>query len=97
VHGNWTFSAPGTYLLDIAMTAKLTDGTTVTDRRPLRLYAGAGNPREAFKPATQPAGAEAPAAEQKSDGGVPWPWIAGSAALLAVLAATYLLIRRRRA
>ena len=49
VHGNWTFATPGTYLLDITMTAKLTDGTTVTDRRPLRLHAGPGNPQEAFK------------------------------------------------
>jgi putative ABC transporter-associated repeat protein len=48
VHGNWTFDAEGTYLLDIAMTAKLTDGTTVTDRRPLRLYAGDGDPHAAF-------------------------------------------------
>lgn len=48
VHGNWTFDAAGTYLLDITMTAKLTDGTTVTDRRHLRLHAGDSNPRAAF-------------------------------------------------
>ncbi len=54
VHGNWTFDTEGTYLLDISMTAHLTNGTTVTDRRPLRLYAGSTNPRAAF--AVQPHG-----------------------------------------
>jgi putative ABC transporter-associated repeat protein len=41
VHGNWTFDAQGTYLLDIAMTAKLTDGQQVTDRRTLRIHTSA--------------------------------------------------------
>jgi len=104
VHGNWTFATAGSYLLDISMTAKLTDGTTVTDRRPLRLYAGAGNPRDAFKPATQGAAdenAEQPGeqqADQSAAGGIPWPWLGGSVALVALLlGAAYLLIRRRRA
>jgi putative ABC transporter-associated repeat protein len=100
VHGNWTFSAPGTYLLDISMTAKLTDGTTVTDRRPLRLHAGPGNPRDAFKPtggdvAGAARNADQPAAAET--GGPPWLWFGGSAALIALLAATYVLIRRKRA
>lgn len=108
VHGNWTFSAPGTYVLDITMTAKLTDGTTVTDRRPLRLYAGPGNPRDAFKAAVNVAGdgkagqatgsSTGESAGQADATRSPWPWLGGSAALVAVLlASTYVLIRRRRA
>lgn len=96
VHGNWTFATSGSYLLDVSMTAKLTDGTTVTDRRPLRLYAGPGNPRDAFKPTTQ--GETGQPAVQETAAGIPWPWLGASAALVAVLlAATYALIRRRRA
>ncbi|MFC0623671.1 choice-of-anchor M domain-containing protein [Kribbella deserti] len=93
VHGNWTFDAEGTYLLDIAMTAKLTDGSTVTDRRPLRLYAGDGDARTAF--AVQPKAIAQPAAS--SEDGTPWPLIAtGAAALVVVVAAAFLLTRRRR-
>lgn len=91
VHGNWTFSAPGTYLLDISMTAKLTDGTTVTDRRPLRLHAGPGNPRDAFtKKATATTTTQPPERPL-------WPWVGGGLSLLLMLSFTFLLIRRRRA
>lgn len=106
VHGNWTFASPGTYLLDITMTAKLTDGTTVTDTRPLRLHAGPGDPKDAFKTssAADAAGSKAEGADGRREGGgwggaarTAWPWLGGSAALVAALGATYALIRRRRA
>lgn len=102
VHGNWTFSTAGTYLLDISMTAKLTDGTTVTDHRPLRLHAGAGNPRDAFKTAAADAGTGGQPTDQspgRGGGGRLWPWLGGSAAAVALLAAfaVRLLVRRRRA
>jgi putative ABC transporter-associated repeat protein len=87
VHGNWTFATPGTYLLDITMTAKLTDGTTVTDTRPLRLHAGPGNSREAFKTTA--------VVDSKADRQIPWLWMAGAVVLL--LVATFVPIRRRRA
>jgi putative ABC transporter-associated repeat protein len=95
VHGNWTFSTPGSYLLDISMTAKLTDGSTVTDRRPLRLYAGPGNPRDAFKTTALDAAGEAKA--EQSPVRTAWPWLGGSAVLVALLGVTYALVRRRRA
>lgn len=95
VHGNWTFDAAGTYLLDITMTAKLTDGTTVTDRRPLRLYAGPGDARAAFsvQPKTSKApGAEPAAKEQASS----LPWISGGAGASVLLAVAGVLLYRRR-
>ncbi|WP_328988460.1 choice-of-anchor M domain-containing protein [Kribbella sp. NBC_01245] len=94
VHGNWTFDAEGTYLLDIAMTAKLTDGSTVTDRRPLRLYAGDGDARTAFsvQPKEQPEAQQEPPKEANN----PWPWVGGGALLLAVAGAAF-VVRRRKA
>ena len=93
VHGNWTFDAEGTYLLDIAMTAKLTDGTTVTDRRPLRLFAGDGDARAAF--AVQPK--EQPEPTPPNDQGSPWPLVGGGALLLALAGAAFAVVRRRKA
>ena len=83
VHGNWTFDAEGTYLLDITMTAKLTDGTTVTDRRPLRLYAGQEDPRAAF--AAQPKVVQTQTTRDKSDTGVLWIAIGGGVLLVAAV------------
>lgn len=106
VHGNWTFDAEGTYLLDVAMTAKLTDGSTVTDRRTLRIYAGDGDARTAFTagptpsatPTTAPSAtptADAPAAAS-AESTSPLPWIASGAGLLIVLATIAVIIRKRR-
>jgi len=102
VHGNWTFDAAGTYLLDIAMTAKLTDGTTVTDSGPLRLYAGPGDPRAAFsvQPKAAPPAADSsnpadavPAGSSSDNNRI--PWIAGGAGLVLLLGITWLFARRR--
>ncbi|MEV6417321.1 choice-of-anchor M domain-containing protein [Kribbella sp. NPDC051718] len=98
VHGNWTFSAPGTYLLDITMTAKLTDGTTVTDHRPLRLHAGSGNPRDAFKAtAQQPVVDPAPSGSDGGGRGLDIV-VVGSAVLVAVGLgfAVLRVVRRKR-
>ncbi|WBQ06796.1 choice-of-anchor M domain-containing protein [Kribbella sp. CA-293567] len=108
VHGNWTFSAPGTYVLDISMTSKLTDGTTVTDRRPLRLYAGPGNPRDAFEQAADAAGKSGPeqpagttveqsAADEGSSARTHWAWLGGAVGLVIVGAGVAFGVRRRRA
>lgn len=102
VHGNWTFDAEGTYLLDVSMTARLTDGSTVTDRRTLRIYAGDGDARTAFAAETPAptAGTPAPASAgstASAGSGSPLPWVAGGAGLLALLAAVIFLIRRRTA
>ncbi|MEV8375298.1 choice-of-anchor M domain-containing protein [Kribbella sp. NPDC056861] len=88
VHGNWTFSNPGTYVLDIAMTSKLTDGTTVTDRRPLRLYAGPGNPRDAFQQKT--------VTTEENSQNISWLWIAGGGGLLTMVVGGLFVVRRRR-
>jgi len=48
VHGNWGFSAPGTYLLDIEMRALLTDGRQVSDRGTLRFFVGDRGAERAF-------------------------------------------------
>ncbi|MFI5712717.1 TIGR03773 family transporter-associated surface protein [Kribbella sp. NPDC051620] len=93
VHGNWTFSAPGTYLLDITMRAELTDGTTVTDHRPLRLYAGPGNPLDAFK-TTAPVG-PAPR-EEAGDGGGLDLVVVGIVVFVAVSIGVVLVLRRRK-
>ncbi|ADB31102.1 hypothetical protein Kfla_2011 [Kribbella flavida DSM 17836] len=99
VHGNWTFEAPGTYLLRIAMTAKLTDGSTVTDRRTLRLYAGDGDARAAFSvqpksavsPAS-PAAAEQPAGEDSGS----TRWIVGGGVLVLIGIGLGVAYRRTR-
>ncbi|MEU4290813.1 TIGR03773 family transporter-associated surface protein [Kribbella sp. NPDC026596] len=110
VHGNWTFDAQGTYLLDVAMTAKLTDGQQVTARRALRIYAGDGDAHAAFStntgqtPATQTPNSptrtgttSTPAADTSAtEARSQLPLIAAGAGLLVVLVAVTALVRRRR-
>jgi putative ABC transporter-associated repeat protein len=55
VHGNWVFTAPGTYLLDIEMAASTLDGEEVSAAGTLRVAVGdATDPQEAFA-ASEPA------------------------------------------
>jgi putative ABC transporter-associated repeat protein len=112
VHGNWTFDAQGTYLLDVAMTAKLTDGSTVTDRRTLRLYAGDGDARTAFAASTTPSPTATPSATEPANGsaqaagdptdatasrdGTPIWWVAVGAGVVVLLGVVALTIRRTR-
>jgi putative ABC transporter-associated repeat protein len=79
VHGNWAFSAPGTYLLDIELTAATHSHANVRARDTLRVFVGDDRPEQAFAFATSSPHARSP----DRDGGE-WPLVAG-AALLAAL------------
>lgn len=49
VHGNWVFTEPGIYLLDVEMVGELRDGTTHSARSLLRFAVGDDvDPQEAF-------------------------------------------------
>lgn len=97
VHGNWVFSAPGTYLLDLEMTASTKDRKEVADRRVLRVHVGDGtDPKAAFDAAAAepepPAGAEPERVADRR-----WVWIGlGGALLLVVAAVLVVAVRRRR-
>lgn len=92
VHGNWTFDAEGTYFLDVAMTAKLTDGQQVTDRRTLRVHAGDGDARTAFRTEEKPAVAAQPETDNNN-----MLWVGGAAAALVFVIILAFIIRKRRA
>ncbi|WP_232519975.1 TIGR03773 family transporter-associated surface protein [Actinosynnema pretiosum] len=88
-HGNWVFSAPGSYALDVEMAAS--DGRA--DRAVLRVHVGAGDPNEAFTvsvPAGETPSSNENAGEEQNQ--APWPWIAGAAV---VLLAIGFLVRRK--
>jgi putative ABC transporter-associated repeat protein len=85
-HGNWAFSAPGTYSLDIEMTGTTKDGRTLADRRTLRLHVGDGRPESAFDATTTPtvaagAGMSAEPSTPPADP-TPWGWIAAGVAVV---------------
>ncbi|XVQ06578.1 choice-of-anchor M domain-containing protein [Spirillospora sp. CA-255316] len=73
-HGNWAFTAPGAYLLDIDMGARTLDGRHMDDRRLLRVFAGAGPPGvqrpgpPGFVAGSTPTGGE----RSEGDGGGSW-------------------------
>lgn len=95
VHGNWVFSRPGTYLLNVQMKARTKAGAVQDDRETLRFSVGSQDPAKAF--AAQPS--RTPPAAGDSDrtsttSGSATGWIAAGAA--AAAAAAWLLIRGRR-
>ena len=98
VHGNWVFTEPGTYLVDVEMSATSQQGQPVSGRGTLRLFVGAGDPMTAFAPpaADAPAAAAPPTAGSSNrPADRPWLWpavVAGVVLLLAVI-----LWRRRAA
>lgn len=105
VHGNWVFTQPGSYLLDVEMSGTTTAGQQVTDRDILRVFVGAGDPATAFAAATSPpASSPAPStagAVPRADTGagqstVVWPWLAAGAAVVLALVVGGVLVRRRR-
>jgi putative ABC transporter-associated repeat protein len=102
-HGNWAFSAPGTYLLDIDMSARTREGGQVGDRRLLRVFVGPGSADAAFNVPPPPgftAGGTASTPSRAGSGdGVPmWVWvIAGVAGAALVIAVTTVVLRSRRA
>lgn len=55
VHGNWVFTTPGIYVLDVEVRGELTDGTTASDRTLLRIAVGdRTNPQQAFTTTATP-------------------------------------------
>ncbi|MEV6281987.1 choice-of-anchor M domain-containing protein [Kribbella sp. NPDC051770] len=94
VHGNWTFTTPGTYRLRITMTAHLKNNSTVKDQQTLTLHAGDTPPQQQPLAKEQPADrsrAEAASTTSNLTGAM----VAGGTALVLVLTAA-VLIRRRR-
>jgi putative ABC transporter-associated repeat protein len=106
VHGNWVFTAPGTYLIDVEMSATSQQGQPVSGRATLRVFVGAGDPTAAFTPPA--GGAPASGAGPQSDSGPdasraasrestdrPWLWPATGAGLVLLAVLTTVLLRQR--
>ncbi|MEU6497271.1 TIGR03773 family transporter-associated surface protein [Streptomyces sp. NPDC046984] len=105
VHGNWAFSKPGTYLLDVSMSARTKDGKNHDSERTLQFSVGPQDPASAFVTKTSvpktPLASEsqeddaggAAASPVSSDASAPLWWV--GAATLAVVAAGGALLWRR--
>jgi putative ABC transporter-associated repeat protein len=97
VHGNWVFTAPGAYSLDVEMATA--DGRG--DRATLKVHVGSGDPTTAFPTAEPNTPASATAAAQPADtttgSGLPTMWIAVAGGVLVLAVATALILRSRRA
>lgn len=108
-HANWVFSEPGTYLVPIAATATMVDGSEQTATGTVRFAVGSDtDPEEALAAeASAPAPGEAstapPAAEAEDgsgadeDGSAPWMLIGAAGAGALVVALLVVLGRGRRA
>nr|WP_203593590.1 TIGR03773 family transporter-associated surface protein [Streptomyces sp. SID9124] len=101
VHGNWAFTEPGTYLLDVSMSARTKDGKSHDSKRTLRFSVGPQDPQKAFTARTPDSAAPAsgPVGQKATDtttgdgsSGLLW-W--GSAAGVAVVAVGGTLLWRR--
>ncbi|MFF7143137.1 TIGR03773 family transporter-associated surface protein [Streptomyces nodosus] len=102
VHGNWAFTAPGTYLLDVRMSARTKDGRSHHSERTLRFSVGPQDPRRAFatEPPTEagptPKAEGAPVEPVRTDeSAAPLWWGLGAAAAVGALAAALVLRRGR--
>ncbi|MFC4044936.1 choice-of-anchor M domain-containing protein [Dactylosporangium siamense] len=99
VHGNWVFTAPGAYRIDVEMTAASKAGERLSGRGTLRVHVGPGDPAAVFPPAPSPAtnASTGPATAEGTHSSGPdraWLWPAiGSGVLLALL--TVWIVRRR--
>ncbi|WP_326810316.1 TIGR03773 family transporter-associated surface protein [Streptomyces scopuliridis] len=69
VHGNWAFTEPGTYLLDVRMTARTKDGKSHDSTRTLQFSVGPQDPSRAFT--AKPAGEGSHAASDTPGKGRP--------------------------
>jgi putative ABC transporter-associated repeat protein len=103
VHGNWTFSAPGTYLLGVEMSGNTHDGKALSDRRTLRIHVGDDRPEAAFEattgnvaPTTTSAIArnETIATTTQQASTPPW-WLIGVAAAILLAGLAVIMVRRR--
>lgn len=92
VHGNWVFTAPGAYSLDVEMATD--DGRG--DRATLKVHVGPGDPATAF-PAAEPSTPPSSTATAQPVGGLPPLWIAIGGGVLVVVVAAVLVVRYRRA
>lgn len=89
VHGNWVFTVPGAYSLDLEMST--VDGRS--DRSVLKVHIGPGDPATAFAEPTQATTSDDPARSDRS-----WQWIAlGTVLLAGTVAGALFTARRRRA
>ncbi|MGW3974327.1 TIGR03773 family transporter-associated surface protein [Streptomyces ardesiacus] len=106
VHGNWAFTKPGTYLLDVRMTATTKDGKTHDSRRTLRFSVGPQNPDSAFtaRASANPDDAEKPQSTSGSpsdtrpdDGSSSTPfWVGIGAAAVVAAVLVFFVLRRGR-
>ncbi len=94
-HANWVFTEPGVYLLELAASAELIDGTTVTDTQTIRFAVGSQtDPLEALSvspgaSSPSPAPAAAPAEGAAVDSvppGAPDPWVPVLIAAIVIVA-----------
>ncbi|MEU4768067.1 choice-of-anchor M domain-containing protein [Actinosynnema sp. NPDC023794] len=93
VHGNWVFTAPGGYSLDVEMATA--DGRA--DRATLKVHVGPGDPATAFATTAQSTPPSGTAEAQPADTAAPpRVWIAAGGVLV-VGAAAALIVRSRRA
>ncbi|HET6704467.1 TIGR03773 family transporter-associated surface protein [Amycolatopsis sp.] len=88
VHGNWAFSAPGSYALDIDMHTTAPDGRTLSDRQTLQVFVGDGDAARAYRaPAPTPAPTAPPSSGAAPAGPDRTGWLTGIAAGAALLLA----------
>lgn len=87
VHGNWAFSAPGTYLLDVEMLAATRGHGAVSARDTLRVFVGDERPERAFDVVA--------AADREDSGGTPWSLLTAGAAVVAAAGLATRVVRRR--
>ncbi|MEU4095847.1 TIGR03773 family transporter-associated surface protein [Streptomyces sp. NPDC026673] len=103
VHGNWAFTRPGTYLIQVRMSAKTKDGGSHTDTRTLRFSVGPQDPRKAFAAKTaktvktaRTSDAVEPAGPSTDASSAPLWWGVGAAAAVAAFAASVVWRRGAR-
>jgi putative ABC transporter-associated repeat protein len=92
VHGNWVFTAPGAYSLDVEMATA--DGRA--DRATLNVHIGPGDPATAFATtAASTPPSDTTQARTTDAGGPPLVWLAVGGVLVAAVV-TALVVRSRR-
>ncbi|MEU4448706.1 choice-of-anchor M domain-containing protein [Actinosynnema sp. NPDC050801] len=93
VHGNWVFTAPGAYSLDVEMATA--DGRA--DRATLNVHIGPGDPATVFATtAASTPPSDTTQARTTDAGGPPLVWLAVGGVLVAAVV-TALVVRSRRA